>query len=78
MPQMWVLLVLVLGGAETAGQAAGDAGAAAGMVGAPAMQEFQSEAACRRAGEAMDGLLGYPGWATERRSVRIRWTCVPK
>ena len=78
MSQMWVLLVLVLGGAETAGRATGGAGAAAGMVGAPAMQEFQSEAACRRAGESIDGLLGYASWATERRFVRVQWTCVPK
>ncbi len=79
MPQMWVLLVVVLGVAETARPGAGAVGGpVAGMVGAPAMQEFQTEAACRHAGESMDGLLGYEGWATERRFVRIRWTCVPK
>ncbi len=76
MPQIWVLLVLVLGAAETAGPTAG--GAVTGMAGAPAMQEFQSEAACRRAGEAMVGLLGFAGWGAAWRSVRVRWTCVPK
>lgn len=78
MPQMWVLLVLVL--TETVGPGAGGGagGPVTGMAGAPAMQEFQSEAACRRAGESMDGLLGYAGWATERRFVRVQWTCVPK
>jgi putative AlgH/UPF0301 family transcriptional regulator len=76
MPQVWVLLVLVLSVAETAGPAAG--GPVTGMVGAPVTQEFSSEAACRRAGESMDVLLGYAGWAADRRFVRVQWTCVPK
>jgi hypothetical protein len=77
---MWVLLVLVLSGAaETARPVLGGADSpVTRTVGAPAMQEFESEAACRRAGEAMDGLLGFAGWAAERRFVQVRWTCVPK
>ena len=48
------------------------------MVGAPATQEFSSEAACLRAGESLDGMLGYAGWAAGRRFVRVHWACVPK
>jgi hypothetical protein len=79
MPQVWVLLVLVLSAAETAGSAPGAGGGpVTGIVGAPAMQEFSSEATCRRAGESVDGLLGYAGWAADRRFVRVQWACVPK
>jgi hypothetical protein len=76
---MWVLLVLVLSVAQTTGPAIGVAGSpATGTVGTPAMQEFQSEGACRRAGEAMDNLLGFVGWSADRRFIRVQWTCVPK
>lgn len=77
---MWVLLVLVLGMAETERPAIGGTavGPVIGMVGAPAMQEFQSEVTCRQAGERMDGLLGFSGWGAGRRFVQIRWACVPK
>jgi hypothetical protein len=76
---MWVLLVLVLGVTQTTGPTIdATGGPVTGTVGAPAMQEFQTEAACRRAGEAMDDLLGFAGWSADRRFVRVRWTCVPK
>jgi hypothetical protein len=80
---MWVLLVLVLSVAETGRPIAGGTtgGPVTGMVGAPAipaMQEFGSPEACRRAGEGMDGLLGYAGWGIVRRLLQVRWACVPK